>query len=84
LRNSSSELGKEKGALEETRRLWVDLDNADYLRETLALPGCQLVLRVDREVRTSDGVVLLQNVRYFVSSLDPDRVTAADLFAVRP
>jgi predicted transposase YbfD/YdcC len=36
-------------------------------------------LRVDREVRTPDGEVLSHDVRYFVSSLDPDSVTAADL-----
>jgi predicted transposase YbfD/YdcC len=36
-------------------------------------------LRVDRTVRSSDGVVLTHDVRYFISSLDPDRVTAAEL-----
>ena len=59
--------------------MWVDLDHADYLRETLDLPGCRLALRVDRQLRSSDGEVLSHDVRYFISSLDPEQVTAADL-----
>jgi predicted transposase YbfD/YdcC len=59
--------------------VWVDLDNAEYIRETLNLPGCRIALRVDREVRSIDGTVHSHDVRYFVSSLDPDQVTAADL-----
>ena len=59
--------------------MWVDLDNADHIRESLDLPGCRLALRVDRIVHSSDGVVLTHDVRYFISSLDPDRVTAAEL-----
>jgi hypothetical protein len=59
--------------------LWVDLDNADYIRQTLDLPGCRLAIRVDRELRSADGEVLSHDVRYFVSSLDPEQVTAADL-----
>jgi len=34
---------------------------------------------VDREVRAPHGEVLSREVRYFVSSLDPECVTAADL-----
>jgi len=45
----------------------------------LNLTGCQIALRVDRELRTSDGEVVLEDVRYFVSSLDPDQTTAAQL-----
>jgi predicted transposase YbfD/YdcC len=45
----------------------------------LGLPDCRIVLRVDREVRTRDGEVLSLDVRYFVTSLDPERVTADDL-----
>ena len=70
---------RKKGAHEEIRQLWVDLDNADYIRESLDLPGCRLALRVDRIVRAPDGTVLSHDVRYFISSLDPDRVTAAEL-----
>lgn len=57
----------------------MDIDNADYIRETLDLPGCRLAIRVDREVRSSAGTVLSHDVRYFVSSLPPEQVTAADL-----
>jgi predicted transposase YbfD/YdcC len=59
--------------------VWVDLDNAEYIRETLGLPGCRIALRVDRELRSADGQVMMHDVRYFVSSLDPDQVNAADL-----
>lgn len=59
--------------------MWVDLDNADYVREVLGLPGCRIVLRIDRELRDAGGRLVSRETRYFVSSLDPDRVTAADL-----
>jgi predicted transposase YbfD/YdcC len=59
--------------------VWVDLENAKYIRETLDLPGCCIALRVDREQRRSDGEVVYHDVRYFISSLDPDKVTAAEL-----
>lgn len=59
--------------------MWVDLDDADYIRETLNLPGCRIALRVDREVRAADGAAVLQETRYFVSSLDPAEVTAEQL-----
>lgn len=59
--------------------MWVDLDNAEYVRDTLNLPNCRIALRVDREVRSPNGDVLSYDVRYFISSLDPEQVTAADL-----
>src|SRR5690606_29203065 len=71
--------GRKKGDLEETRRIWVDLDNAEYIRHRLHLPGCQIALRVDRELRREDGQIVLHDPRYYVSSLDPDQITAADL-----
>ena len=57
----------------------MDLDNADYIRETLDLPGCQIGLRVDRELRADDGEIVLHDTRYYVCSLDPEQVTPADL-----
>jgi predicted transposase YbfD/YdcC len=59
--------------------LWVDLDNAEHICQSLDLPGCRLALRVDRIVRSADGVVLTHDVRYFISSLDPNRVKATEL-----
>jgi len=49
--------------------VWVDLDNADYIRESLDLPGCQIGLRVDRELRADDGEIVLHDTRYYVCSL---------------
>jgi len=65
--------------LEDVRRIWIDLDNADWIRDSLDMPGCRIVLRVDRQIRTTAGEEISRDVRYFVSSLDPDQVTAADL-----
>ena len=36
-------------------------------------------MRVDRQLATSDGKVVLDDTRYFITSLDPDRVSAADI-----
>jgi predicted transposase YbfD/YdcC len=59
--------------------VWVDLDNAEYIRTTLNLPGCRIAVRADRELRTFTGHVVARDTRYYVSSLHPDQVTAADL-----
>jgi predicted transposase YbfD/YdcC len=40
-----------------------------------------MLLRVDHDVIAEDGTVRLSDTRYFVSSLDPDKVSAADLLA---
>jgi predicted transposase YbfD/YdcC len=45
----------------------------------LNVPDCQIAVRADREVRSADGVLLLHESRYFVTSLDPSEVTAAEL-----
>jgi predicted transposase YbfD/YdcC len=57
------------------------LDNADYIRDTLSFPGAQIALRVDRDIIADDGRVLLSDTRYFLTSLDPSKVTAAELLA---
>ena len=61
--------------------MWLDLANADYVRSTLNFAGCQILLRVDRDVIAEDGTVELSESRYFVTSLNPDRVNADDLLA---
>ena len=61
--------------------MWFNLDDTAYLRERLNVPGCQIALRVDREVRSAEGEGLSCESRYFIASLDPDRVTPADLQA---
>ena len=66
------------------RRLWLDLDNAGYIRDTLGFPGCQIALRVDRDVIADDGTVRLSDSRYFLTSRDPSQVRADELLtAVR-
>jgi predicted transposase YbfD/YdcC len=63
------------------RRLWLDLDNTGYIREQLNFPGCQIALRVDRDVIADDGTVRLSDSRYFLSSVDPGSLCADDLLA---
>ena len=57
----------------------MDLENADYIRETLGIPGCQIAVRVDRQLITDDGKIVLDDKRYFITSLNPDKVCAVDL-----
>lgn len=59
--------------------MWVNLDDAAFIRERLNFPGCQIAIRVDREVRSLTGEVLSQESRYFTTSLDPGTVTPSRL-----
>lgn len=52
-----------------------------YLREKLGFPGCQIALRVDRDITAEDGTVRLCDTRYFLTSANPDTVCADDLLA---
>lgn len=61
--------------------MWVDLENADYIREKLNFPGCQIALRVDRDIIGEDGAVRLHDTRYFLTSLDPGQIRADELLA---
>ena len=40
------------------------------------IPGCRALIRLDKEVRRN-GKVLFEETRYFISSLDPDKVSAS-------
>lgn len=64
---------------QETRRLWLSLNDADYVRQHLNVPGCQIALRVDREVRSAHGEILSRESRYFITSLAPEAVSARQL-----
>lgn len=63
------------------RWLWVDAESGDYAREALKFPGLRMLIRVEREVRHGDGK-LEGETRYFATSLDPEKVTAAGLLAL--
>lgn len=43
------------------------------------MPGCRIALRVDRTLRKPSGQVVSHDIRYFITSLDPAQITAADL-----
>ena len=64
-----------------TRRLWLDVETADYAREQLSFPGLRMVLRVDSETR-GRGVEPTRETRYFATSLDPATVTPGRLLAL--
>jgi predicted transposase YbfD/YdcC len=51
--------------------------DADFVREELGIPGCRALLRLDKEVRRA-GELLSFETRYFVSSLDPVKVSASE------
>lgn len=57
----------------------MDLENAKYICETLGLTDSKIALRVDRELKTDTGEIVLHDVRYFLCSLDPNNVVATDL-----
>lgn len=59
--------------------MWLDLENADYIRERLGFAGCRIALRVDHDVIAADGTTTLHDTRYFLSSCDPGSVTADQL-----
>jgi len=50
---------------------------AEVVREQLGIPGCKTLIRLDKEVRR-EGKVLFEETRYFISSLDPEVVSAAE------
>jgi hypothetical protein len=55
------------------------LDDAEYVRERLGIIDCEMLIRVDRIVRAPCGEVLSYESRYFIGSLDPSTVIAAQL-----
>ena len=62
------------------RRLWYDLVDAEWLRDSLGLHGCQIAIRLDHFHRsTTTGEILFYERRYFVTSLDPSLVSTLDL-----
>jgi Transposase DDE domain len=63
-----------------TRRLWLDIETADYAREALAFPGLRILLRVDSETR-GGGAESKTETRYFAAASDPGRVTPDELMA---
>jgi len=59
----------------------LNLSDAEYVREGLHFPACQILLRVDRDLTDTDGSVTLSDTRYFVTSIDPQHITADELLA---
>lgn len=45
----------------------------------MKFPGCEILLRVDRDLTDPDGNVVLSDTRYFLTSQNPDVVRADQL-----
>jgi len=56
--------------------LWVKKWDADLIREQFGIPNCRSLLRLDKEIRQL-GKLPSFETRYYISSLDPDVVTAS-------
>jgi len=56
--------------------LWVKKWAAEYIREQLDVPNCRSLIRLDKEIRCK-GKTPSVETRYYISSLDPDTVSAA-------
>ena len=50
---------------------------AEVAREQLGVPGCRSLIRVDKEIRRKGKTPIL-TTRYYMSSLDPDEVSASE------
>jgi predicted transposase YbfD/YdcC len=50
------------------RKIGINRTDAEYVREQLNVPDCNVLIRVDREVRQLDGKTTVEP-RYFISSL---------------
>jgi hypothetical protein len=53
---------------------------AEYVREQLGVSGCRSVICLDKEIRRP-GALPSFETRYFISSLDPDNVSAKEFQA---
>ena len=51
------------------------------MREHLGIPGCRSLIRLDKEIRR-EGEEPSSETRYFVSSLDPDKVSAQEFQSI--
>ena len=60
-------------------KLWCDIENGEYVRERLGRPGCPIILRVDREAYGKGRLLESREIRCFLTSLDPGKVTSSDL-----
>ncbi len=58
-----------------TRRLWViEGDEVAHIREAVAFPGIEMILRVDLEVSVA-GVTRSHETRHLITSLKADEVS---------
>jgi hypothetical protein len=60
--------------------LWIKKWDADRIREQFGIPNCRSLLRLDKEIRRP-GECPSFETRYFISSLDPDKVSAKEFQA---
>jgi len=51
---------------------------AEVIREMFDVPNCRSVIRLDKEIRRPGQEPVLET-RYYISSLDPDKVPASSV-----
>lgn len=62
--------------------MWIDLQQAKYLKEKLNIPDCTMAIRVDRRVVDRDGNEKSFETRYFITSVPDRSVSNADIAAI--
>ena len=66
----------------EIRKLWWNINDAEYVRDVLNVSGCEILIRVDRDVFNPDRSLKSHDSRLFICSIDPGRVSASDIQAL--
>jgi predicted transposase YbfD/YdcC len=60
--------------------LWWNINDAEYLRDVLGLPDCQIAIHVDYREEKFDGTLVFRERRFYVTSLDPAKVSPQKLY----
>ena len=64
----------------ESRRIWVKKYGAEVVRNQLDVPNCRSLIRLEKTIRLK-GKESVTVTRYFISSLDADKVSAKEFQA---
>ena len=59
--------------------MWWNINDAEYLRDKLGLPDCQIAICVDYREEKFDGTEISHERRFYITSLDPSKVTPKKL-----
>ena len=71
--------GRKKGVNVEIRKIWCNTKDAEYVRERLNVPGCEMIACVTREIVNPDGTLESSDTRYCITSLSAERIAPGQL-----